>query len=56
MTALEKRMDNLEPDNRTGFRRVERVMGDAAKMPLEVKSYQNDLERRTDRLEPESKR
>ena len=36
MTALEKRMDNLELDTRAGFRRVERVMGDAAKYLLEV--------------------
>ncbi len=56
LTALEARMDNLELDMRAGFRRVERVMGEAAKSLLEVQSYQNDLERRMDRLEPESKR
>jgi chromosome segregation ATPase len=56
MGGLETRMDNLEIDTRAGFRRVERVMGDAAKMLLEVQSYQNDLERRVDRLEPEPKR
>jgi chromosome segregation ATPase len=38
MSSLEKRMDNLELDTRAGFRRVERVMGDAAKYLLEVQS------------------
>ena len=54
--AVLARLDNLELDMRAGFRRVERVMGEAAKNLLEVQSYQNDLERRMDRLEPESKR
>ena len=54
--AVLARLDNLELDMRAGFRRVERVMGEAAKSLLEVQSYQNDLERRMDRLEPESKR
>ena len=51
MTALEKRMDNLELDTRAGFRRVERVMGEAATNLLGVRSYQSDLERRARRLE-----
>lgn len=55
MSSLEQRVENLELDTRAGFRRVERVMGDAAKYLLEVQSYQNDLERRMDRLEAESK-
>lgn len=55
MTALERRMDNLELDMRAGFRRVERIMSEAAQNLLEVRGYQNDLEKRMDRLE-ESKR
>ena len=46
------RLDTLESEVRTGFRRIERQVGTLAKDVLEVRADQHDLENRMDRLEP----
>src|SRR5947209_10219052 len=48
------RLDNLENGMRDGFRRLERQMALLATDVLEVRADQRDLERRVDKLEPET--
>jgi archaellum component FlaC len=45
------RLDSLESEVRTGFRRIERNVGKLIKDVLEVRGYQDDLEDRMDKLE-----
>ncbi len=45
------RLDSLENEVRTGFRRIERNVGTLAKDVLEVRADQRDLENRLDRFE-----
>ena len=45
------RLDNLESEVRTGFRRIERNVGTLIKDVLEVRADQRDLEDRMDKLE-----
>src|SRR5215213_1332646 len=46
------RLDSLESEVRTGFRRIERNVGMLIKDVLEVRADQRDLEKRMDELEP----
>ena len=46
------RLDSLEGEVRTGFRKIERQLGTLAKDVLEVRADQRDLEDRIGRLEP----
>ena len=45
------RLDSLEDEMRTGFRRFGRQVGQLAKDVMEVRADQNDLDRRMDQLE-----
>ena len=45
------RLDSLEIEMRTGFRRFGRQVGQLAKDVMEVRADQNDLDRRMDQLE-----
>ena len=45
------RLDSLESEVRTGFRRIERNVGTLIKDVLEVRADQRDLEDRMDKLE-----
>lgn len=51
LDALETRMSNLETEVRIGFRRLSREIGVLSKDVIEVRSAQNDLEARMDKLE-----
>lgn len=46
------RLDNLETELRTGFRRIERQVGLLAEDVMIVRADQRDLEKRMGRLEP----
>ena len=46
------RLDSLESEVRTGFRRIERHVGLLVEDVLKVRADQRDLENRLDRLEP----
>jgi hypothetical protein len=48
------RLDSLESEVRTGFRRIERNVGTLIKDVLEVRADQHDLEDRMDKLEPKA--
>lgn len=47
------KLENLEIEVRSGFRKLERQTGQLAVDVIEVRGYQKDLEKRMDRLEDE---
>jgi|SRR5687767_7855970 len=53
MGNLEGKMGNLETEMRSGFRRLERMVGVLTDDVLEVRADQRDLDRRMDKLEDE---
>ncbi|MGH9902955.1 MAG: hypothetical protein ACRD68_14205, partial [Pyrinomonadaceae bacterium] len=47
------KLENLENEMGTGFRRLERQLGELAKDVIVVRADQRDLEKRVDKLESE---
>ncbi len=56
LDSLDSRVENLETEVRTGFRRLERQMGLLSGDVIAVRPDQRDLERRMDKLESETAR
>ena len=53
LNGLETKVDGIETEMRRGFRKLERQMGQLAVDVIEVRGYQNDLEKRVDEIEDE---
>jgi len=47
------KLESLEMETRKGFRKLERQMGQLAVDVIEVRGYQQDLEKRVDKIEDE---
>ena len=56
LDSLDIRMGSLESEMRSGFRKLERQMGELAKDVIIVRADQRDLEKRMDKLESEPTR